>query len=199
MLYGIHTVIRTDDLRISAELRALDDQVDSLYSAIKYYMTKIPREALDECEGRRWADIIGFTINMEQIADIIERVLLDIEDKKIKPALKFSEQGMDEINELHARLMDNLRLAMSVFLNHNVDDAKRLLEEKTHFRELERAYSATHLERLSDRSVASMETSALHIDLISDFRRINSLLCSIAYPILEQHGALAPSRLRASA
>ncbi|MBP6600045.1 MAG: Na/Pi cotransporter family protein [Giesbergeria sp.] len=199
MLYGIHTVIRTDDLRISAELRALDDQVDSLYSAIKYYMTKIPRETLDEREGHRWADIIGFTINMEQIADIIERVLLDIEDKKIKPALKFSEQGMDEINELHARLMDNLRLAMSVFLNHNVDDAKRLLEEKTHFRELERAYSATHLERLSDRSVASMETSALHIDLISDFRRINSLLCSIAYPILEQHGALAPSRLRASA
>ena len=196
MLYGIHTVIRTDDLRISAELRALDDQVDSLYSAIKYYMTKIPRETLDEREGHRWADIIGFTINMEQIADIIERVLLDIEDKKIKPALKFSEQGMDEINELHARLMDNLRLAMSVFLNHNVDDAKRLLEEKTHFRELERAYSATHLERLSDRSVASMETSALHIDLISDFRRINSLLCSIAYPILEQNDALAPSRLR---
>jgi phosphate:Na+ symporter len=41
-----------------------------------------------------------------------------------------------------------------------------------------------------------METSSLHIDLISDFRRINSLLCSIAYPILEQNDAFAPSRLR---
>lgn len=198
MLQGIHTVIRTDDLRVSEDLRALDDQVDGLYSAIKYYMTKIPRETLDEREGRRWADIIGFTINMEQIADIIERVLIDIEDKKIKPGLQFSEQGMQEINELHARLMDNLRLAMSVFLNHNADEARRLLEEKTHFRELERAYSATHLGRLSEQSVLSMETSSLHIDLISDFRRINSLLCSIAYPILEQDGALAPSRLRAA-
>ena len=196
MLQGIHTVIRTDDLHVSEELRRLDDQVDGLYSAIKYYMTKIPRETLDEREGRRWADIIGFTINMEQIADIIERVLIDIEDKKIKPGLHFSEQGMHEINELHARLMDNLRLAMSVFLNHNVQDAMRLLEEKTHFRELERAYASTHLGRLSDKSVPSMETSSLHIDLISDFRRINSLLCSIAYPILEQAGTLAPSRLR---
>ena len=43
-----------------------------------------------------------------------------------------------------------------------------------------------------------METSSLHIDLISDFRRINSLLCSIAYPILEQDGALASSRLRSN-
>ena len=198
MLQGIHTVIRTDDLRVSEELRALDDQVDGLYSAIKYYMTKIPRETLDEREGRRWADIIGFTINMEQIADIIERVLIDIEDKKIKPGLQFSEQGMHEINELHARLMNNLRLAMSVFLNHSAYEARLLLEEKTHFRELERAYSATHLERLSDQSLPSIETSSLHIDLISDFRRINSLLCSIAYPILEQDGALAPSRLRAA-
>lgn len=196
MLHGIHTVIRTDDLRISQELRGLDDQVDGLYSAIKYYMTKIPRETLDEHEGRRWTDIIGFTINMEQIADIIERVLIDIEDKKIKPGLHFSEPGMQEIQELHARLMDNLRLAMSVFLNHNMDEAKRLLEEKTHFRELERAYAATHLARLSDKSVASIETSSLHIDLISEFKRINSLLCSIAYPILEQNNALAPSRLR---
>ena len=198
MLQGIHTVIRTADLKLSQDLRKLDDTVDGLYSDIKYYMTKISREALDEKEGRRWTDIMGFTINMEQIGDIIERVLIDIEDKKIKRGLKFSEAGMEEINDLHARLIDNLRLAMSVFLNDNVRDAKKLLEEKTRFRELERDYAAAHLVRLQDRSVASMETSSLHIDLISDFKRINSLLCSVAYPILEQNNALAPSRLRSS-
>ena len=42
----------------------------------------------------------------------------------------------------------------------------------------------------------SIETSSLHIDLISDLKRINSHICSIAYPILESAGALAPSRLR---
>ena len=44
----------------------------------------------------------------------------------------------------------------------------------------------------------SIETSSLHIDLISELKRINSLLCSVAYPILESAGALAPSRLRTS-
>ncbi len=57
------------------------------------------------------------------------------------------------------------------------------MEEKARFRDLERAYSATHLARLSDNTVQSIETSSLHIDLISELKRINSLLCSIAYPI----------------
>jgi len=196
MLLGLHKVIRTDDLKLAEDLRKLDDEVDGLYSAIKYYMTKISREALDEREGRRWADIISFTINMEQIGDIIERVLIDLEDKKIKKGRQFSEAGMEEINELHARLIDNLRLAMSVFLNGSVRDAQKLLEEKARFRDLEHAYSATHLARLSDNTVQSIETSSLHIDLISELKRINSLLCSVAYPILESAGALAPSRLR---
>jgi len=198
MLIGTLDVIRHNDLRLSQELRQLDDTVDELYSAIKYYMTRISREALGEEESRRWTDIISFTINMEQIGDIIERVIIDIEDKKIKPQRNFSEAGMAEIVELHGRLVANLRLSMSVFLNGNVRDAHKLLQEKARFRDLERAYATTHLDRLSDRTTLSIETSSLHIDLISDLKRINSHICSIAYPILESAGALAPSRLRES-
>lgn len=196
MLRGVVTVIKTNDLKLAQDLRKLDDTVDSLYSAIKYYLTKISRQQLSEAEGRRWTDIISFTINMEQIGDTVERVLLDIEDKKIRKGRDFSEAGMAEITELHARLIDNLRLGMSVFLNGNVRDAQRLLEEKVRFRDMEREYAATHLDRLSGLSQQSMDTSALHLDLISDLKRINSHICSIAYPILDTAGVLAPSRLR---
>ncbi|MES2979528.1 MAG: Na/Pi cotransporter family protein [Pseudomonadota bacterium] len=196
MLRGLLEVIKRDDLQLAQDLRKMDDSVDALYSAIKYYLTKISREALAEDESRRWTDIISFTINMEQVGDIIERILIDIEDKKIKPGRRFSEAGMAEICELHARLLDNLRLGMSVFLNGNVRDAQKLLEEKARFRDLERAYATTHLGRLSEQTVQSIETSSLHIDLISDLKRINSHICSIAYPILDSAGALAPNRLR---
>jgi len=135
---------------------------------------------------------------MEQIGDIVERVLIDIEDKKINPGREFSEAGMQEIAELHRRLIDNLRLGMSVFLNGTVRDAQRLLEEKSRFRDLERAFAATHLARLSVNTLQSIETSSLHLDLISDLKRINSHICSIAYPILDSAGALAPNRLRQS-
>ena len=87
---------------------------------------------------------------MEQIGDIIERVLQDIEDKKIKKNRSFSEAGMAEIVHLHERLLSNLRLAMSVFLDGHVRDAKRLLEEKARFRDLEHEYAANHIARLRE-------------------------------------------------
>ena len=196
MLVGALRVIRSNDRKLSLELRKMDDTVDALYTDIKYYLTKISREALAEDESRRWTDIISFTINMEQIGDIVERILIDIEDKKINPGRAFSEAGMAEICELHARLVDNLKLGMSVFLHGNVRDAQKLLQEKSRFRDLEREYAATHLGRLAEKTVLSIETSSLHLDLISDLKRINSHICSIAYPILDSAGALAPNRLR---
>ena len=199
MLRGMLEVIQKSDLRLAQGLRKMDDTVDALYSSIKYYLTKISLEALAEEESRRWTDIISFTINMEQIGDIIEQVLIDIEHKKIKPGRQFSEAGMAEIVKLHERLIDNLRLGMSVFLNRNVRDAQKLLEEKARFRDLERTYASSHLSRLSANTLQSQETSSLHIDLISDLKRINSHICSIAYPILDSAGALAPNHLRSPA
>lgn len=198
MLRGILPVLRRNDLALAEQLRNMDDTVDELYSAIKFYLTQISREALSEREGKRWTDIVSFTINMEQIGDIIERVLQDIEDKKIRKGRSLSDAGMAEIVHLHERLMSNLRLGMSVFLDGHVRDATKLLEEKARFRDLEHEYAGAHIARLQDNTAQSIETSALHIDLISDLKRINSHICSIAYPILESAGALTKTRIRNS-
>jgi phosphate:Na+ symporter len=195
MLTGMLTVLKTNDRTLARQLRDMDDTVDSLYTAVKLYLTQISREALDEREGRRWADIVSFTINLEQVGDIIERILSDIEDKKIDKGRNFSEAGMAEICDLHARLVANLRLGMSVFLNGDLKSAQELLAQKVLFRDLERAYADSHLARLAGNTVESIETSSLHLDLISDMKRINSHVCSIAYPILEQ---AACSRTRGS-
>ncbi|MEO5698482.1 MAG: Na/Pi cotransporter family protein [Burkholderiaceae bacterium] len=198
MLRGILPVLRHNDLALAERLRQMDDTVDELYAAIKFYLTQISREALSDRESRRWTDIVSFTINMEQIADIIERVLQDIEDKKIRKNRSFSDAGMAEICHLHERLMSNLRQAMSVFLDGHVRDAKKLRAEKARFRDLVHEYAATHIARLRDNTAQSIETSSLHLDLISDLKRINSHICSIAYPILEHAGALSNTRIRHS-
>lgn len=195
MLQGMLAVLRSNDRDLARRLRKLDDVVDELYTAVKLYLTQISRGALEEREGRRWTDIVSFTINMEQVGDIIERILNDIENRKIDKGRSFSEAGMAEICDLHARLMANLKLAMSVFLNGDRKSAQELLAQKVLFRDLERAYADSHLARLAGNTIESIETSSLHLDLISDLRRINSHLCSIAYPILEEAGMLAKTRL----
>jgi phosphate:Na+ symporter len=77
-----------------------------------------------------------------------------------------------------------------------VRDAQKLLEEKARFRDLEHEYAASHIARLRENTPQSIETSSLHLDLISELKRINSHICSIAYPILESAGALSATRLK---
>jgi phosphate:Na+ symporter len=195
LLRGMLTVVRTNDRDLAQRLRTRDDVVDRLYTAIKLYLTQVSRDALEERESRRWADIVSFAINLEQVGDIIERILGDIEERKIDKGRSFSEAGMVEIVDLHNRLIENLKLATNVFLNGDVKSARELLAHKVLFRDLERAYAASHLARLAENTVESIETSSLHLDLISDLRRINSHFCSVAYPILEEAGALARTRV----
>jgi phosphate:Na+ symporter len=196
MLNGMLEVIRSNDASRVDEIIRLDDDVDRLYTAVKLYLTQISKEALDERDSRRWAEIISLTINLEHVGDILERIMQDLRDKKITQNLSFSDAGMKEIAELHARLVTNLRLGMSVFLNGDLKSAQQLLVEKERFRDLERKYHDSHLDRLAGQTVLSIETSSLHLDIISDMRRINSFFCSTAYPILEQAGQLRKSRLR---
>jgi phosphate:Na+ symporter len=195
MLDGLLKVLKTNDFKMAERLRARDDEIDRLYTAIKLYMTQVSREALEAGESKRWADIIQFTINMEHAGDIIERVLIDVAEKKIAHGLSFSEAGMLEIEDLHTRLIGNLQLAMAVFLHGDLKTAQQLIAEKVNFRELEMHYADTHLQRLSGNTPQSIETSSLHLDLLSDFKRINSLFCGMAYPILEQAGVLSKTRL----
>ncbi len=195
MLTGLLTVLKTNDLPLAEALRIKDDELDRLYSAIKRYLAQVSREALEANEARRWTEIIQFTINLEHIGDIIERLLLDIAERKIKDKLSFSVAGMSEISDLHTRLEANLQLAVAVFLNGDLKSAQQLIAEKVAFRELELRYADHHLHRLFENTQQSVETSALHLDLLSDFKRINSLICSVSYPILESAGVLAKTRV----
>ncbi len=49
-----------------------------------------------------------------------------------------------------------------------------------------RRYSHAHVDRLHQQNVQSIETSSLHLGLLGDMQRLNSLFCSVAYSVLEQ-------------
>jgi phosphate:Na+ symporter len=88
-----------------------------------------------------------------------------------------------------------LGLAISVFMTGDPREARRLLNEKVAIRELEQAATDSHLQRLRAGRPESLETSALHLDILRDLKRLAAHLASVAYPILDQGGALRPSRM----
>jgi phosphate:Na+ symporter len=153
---------------------------------------------LSDEESRRYVEILTFNTNLEHIGDIIDKNLMELAAKMIKNRYAFSGEGMDDLRKLHGRVMDNMRLSFNVFATRDVTLARRLLAEKAGMRNAEVAAADSHYARLREARRESMETSAIHLDVIRDMKRISGHLTAVAYPILESVGELAESRLRVS-
>lgn len=196
MLRTFLDALRNDDRRQLAMLADMDDDLDRLHSAVKLHLTAISRqEGLSEDDAKRCSDILAFTINLEHIGDILDKNLRELAAKKIKHRLKFSEDGLEEIANMHQCLLDNLHLATSVFVMGDIQSARSLLAEKDRMRDLEQEATENHLRRLREGRTQSIETSSLHIDITRDLKRIAAHIASVAYPILERTGSIRRSRL----
>ncbi|MGC2594593.1 MAG: PhoU domain-containing protein, partial [Xanthobacteraceae bacterium] len=199
MLRDVMTAIVNNDRKLASDVSRMDNIVDRLNEAIKLYITKLTRDSLDEREGRRAMEIISFTINLEHIGDIIDKNLCELAVKKIKRRYQFSAEGTAELTGFHKRVCDSLQAAFGIFMTGDVAAAHKLLREKSELRQAELAAADRHLERLREGRPESLETTSLHLDILSDLKRIHSHICSVAYPVLEAAGELKPTRLDANA
>jgi phosphate:Na+ symporter len=188
MLRQVMVAIMTNNRQLAAEISRMDNGVDRLDEAIRLYLTKLTRDSLDEPEGHRAMQIISFAINLEHIGDIIDKNLCELAVKKAKGDLQFSSEGASELATFHKQVLESLRLALGVFMSGDVSGARVLLLEKTRLRNAERSAADRHLARLRAGRPESMETTSLHLDVLSNLKRIHSHICSAAYPVLEAAG-----------
>jgi len=196
MLRGTIDVFERNDPKAVKAIEAADDAVDRLYEAIKLYLIQTSRTELGEEDGKRYIEILTFTTNLEHIGDIVDKNLMELAAKKIRNRYAFSPEGMAELRAFHARVLENLRLALNVFTTRDITLARRLVAEKTAMREAEAKAADSHFARLREGRPESIETSSIHMDVIRDLKRINGHLASVAYPILEAAGELADTRLK---
>jgi phosphate:Na+ symporter len=190
MLRDAMTALLNNDRALVSKVSRLDDIVDRLNEAIKLYITKLTRDALDEREGRRAMEIVSFTINLEQIGDIIDKNLCELATRKIKRGYQFSPEGTAELTAFHKRVCENLQAAFGVFMTGEVEAARKLLREKAELRKAELEAADWHFERLREGRPESLETTSLHLDALADLKRIHSHICSVVYPVLEAAGEL---------
>ena len=188
-------VFEKDDAKLRREVELADNAVDRLHEAIKLYLVQVSRHELGLDMSRRYVEILSFVTNLEHIGDIIDKNLMELAAKKAKNRVAFSPEGKAELQTFHRRVSENLKLAFNVFMSRDMELAKKLLAEKTAIRAAELSAADSHFARLREGRPESIETSAIHLDIVRDLKRINSHLTSVAYPILEAVGALRESRL----
>lgn len=196
MLGTVLDLYETPDAAVMEAVSRLDDRIDTAHREIKLYLARLAALDLDAEATMRMQELLAACIALEQAGDVASGNLLAHAKRKHDRGLSFSPEGWQELVDLHALLVADARLAFNVIVTRDRDTALALVRAKERFREAERQATARHFGRLRDQGVRSIETSSLHLDTIRDLKQINSLLATLAYPVLEEQGLLSSSRLR---
>jgi len=84
---------------------------------------------------------------------------------------------------------------IAVLMTEDIGEARELVAQKEMIREVEQRLERKHLTRLRQGLTESIETSAIHIDLLRSLKVLNTAFAMIAYPLLKEQGELLESRL----
>ena len=185
MLQESYEALANDDEAMIYQIKEQDSIIDKLHAETKHYIIHLTREELSDNEADQAMRIMNFAMNLEHCGDIIEGSLMDIALKKIKSQSQFSKAGLEEIKSIHEKVVKNLKMAQSLFLSSDPALAKQLLSYKKGLKVAENKSAKNHIKRLQEGLPQTMSTSGMHMDVIRDYRRVNTYISSIAYTSLE--------------
>ncbi|ODT74632.1 MAG: hypothetical protein ABS76_36485 [Pelagibacterium sp. SCN 64-44] len=186
MLEPVMDLYESADPEKIREIKQLEQAVNAAQSDIKLYLSRIRYPSSDGPDALRGQELAQFAINLEYIGDAVVKTLVKLAESRAEQKVKFSPAGWRELNDLHHRVVENLHLALNVLMSEDRASAELLLEQKASLGHAGRASAAGHLARLREGAQQSIATSNIHLETIRALKTINSLLASVAYPVLRQ-------------
>ena len=180
----------------SAQLiRDQDATIQKMHLDVKLYLAQLGQKGLDKELGRRSMEFASISSSLASASDTITRIMLDLAQRLDRQNLQFSKQGREEIGNFSERVQNNVLLALNVMLNQNPAEARELVEAKEKVRNVEQKLQRSHIGRLREGLVDSIETSNIHQETLRALKQINTAFSQIGYPILYKSGDLLESRL----
>jgi phosphate:Na+ symporter len=186
MLRDVLPVFRTANLELIEEVERRDDQVDFLEREIKLFLARLERDAMGADYGKREIALISFIGNLENIGDIIDKNLMELARKKLYLGRRFSDAGWAELLEYHGMVAKNLESAINAFAAADRALAQDVLDQRPVMRQRERELRESHLGRLRAGLAESLDTSEIHLDILTNLKRISSHVSALVIPILEE-------------
>lgn len=195
MFHPVMDLLEDGSAEQIARVRSMEARVNRMHTDIKLYIAEVNRGNVSRAELRQGVELNDVSINLERIGDIVTKTLMTMAQERAKKGLRFSPEGWKELCHMHSRVEANMQLALNVLISGDLESARSLAREKEEMRRLERESSERHLERLRAGQGVSIDTSDMHLETVRALKEINSLLVTVAYPILTESGHLLESRL----
>lgn len=179
------------------EVAALRRRINAALSGLRQSYAKLP--AGDGKSLKDVQQIVEFAIRIERSGDALAGEYLNLRLQELNGEYTLSDEGKVEIAALVTSVHTAIVLAQETSWTGDVGTAQRLVRHKQDVASMESHSRSRHLARLRRGNLLSIGSSDQHLELIATLKEINSKFATIGYAVLEQHGGLKKSRLKASA
>ncbi|MEX0938629.1 MAG: PhoU domain-containing protein [Pirellulales bacterium] len=185
MLGDLWRALKENDARLAEAVSERDDQVDLLDAEIKQFLTSLISLGEDPSNAQEQMRQLRYLNELETIGDIIDKNLTELVVKKAKLDVHFSAEGWQDLDDMYGRVYEDMLIAETAFTTGERMYAQQLLRHKEKVNQLEREMRDRHFARLNAGLAESFETSAIHLDVLTHLKRINSCVTQVAYAILD--------------
>ncbi len=165
-----------------------EHNVDYLRDQINQYILKITKQDTTDRETQEAIQVMYAVKELEQIADLVSKNLTERAKWWLQSGYEFSPEGKMELKEFHLLTQKQLKRAIAVFTERNLEKAKKAFKKYEDFKEFGREIERQHFGRLNKDVDKSLTSSKTHLELVSVFRTIGSHANNIAQIILEWPG-----------
>jgi len=163
-----------------------EQEVNFLADSIKSYFLKINRESMNNKQLNESFQLLYSLNEFEKIADIISGNLAARAERWSLKEYDFSEQGKKDLREFHQKIEKQLKRALMVFEEANLQTATKMKAKHKEYRSLSRELEKQHYDRILEGMTESIESSKTHLEVLALYSTIDSHATSIARSALER-------------
>ncbi|NQT64209.1 MAG: Na/Pi cotransporter family protein [Candidatus Marinimicrobia bacterium] len=168
---GLDTVHPQLTVMEGVEMR--ERKLDFLEKKVKKYLLQIGQEELSDTQIAEVFGMITISSQMESIGDIMERNLRPLVTKKRALQLDFSEEGKKELIKYNTKVCKQFSRLEKTFSELDPKRAKKVMVKEEKYLNLEAQYRESHFQRLHAAREESVETDAIHTELLEMMKQIN--------------------------
>lgn len=179
MFSGSMKAISSSDPVLAENISYKSVRISMLNKEIIPYIAKLGQKRLTGGQSRQEIRLLYVLSDLAEIADIIDRNVMNIAKKKIGSFIRFSDEGWLDIKKLHSLVDANFAKLLNAFETGDKDMAKEVWEAKRSVKQTETELKQKHIARLHADLKESIESSGLHMEILDQYTRINSLICDM--------------------
>lgn len=188
MLDKSRSTLTERNLDTGKEIKKADKMVDTLRTEIILYLTKIAKNPLGDQESAMQTAYLFLASELENLADVIERNVLDRIKKLVNKELYLSDEGLSDILKMCGVVTEHFRMFTQSLSEEDPSKAIEVLKDVEKSREIINELRHKHFQRLNEGNQISIETTEIHMDLLSHLHRINKHTNHLSQTLVEMYG-----------